>query len=187
MKRDNSLIRSLQTGVKSAEIEIVNKFNSRLFTYFRLRIKGEDCYEDLVQEVFVSFFNAVKKNKISGDEFIAPFVFGIAKRILYNFFYKKKRGENIRKKAEINHEPSVDFLGEYNLENEQIISVINKHIVKLKKVDKVIMKEFFFNESSIQEIAVLLNKPKHYISVRKERALKKIKNEMLKHENVFKE
>jgi len=186
MKGNKSLVQLMQVGDRSAEIRIVDEFNSRLFTYFRLRIRGEDCYDDLVQEVFVSFFDAVRKDKISGDEYIAPFMFGIAKRVVYNFFYKKKRRENIRKKAESDHEVAIDFLGEYDMENDRMIGVINKCIGKLKEVDKIIMKEFYFNENSIGEISTLLRKSKHYVSVRKERALKKIKNEILKHEDVYK-
>ena len=95
----DSLIQSLKTDGSSADTEIIRKYNSRLFTYFRSRIKGVDNYDDLVQEVFVSFFEAVKKGKISRDEFIAPFIFGIARRVVYNFFYKKKKSENIKKKS----------------------------------------------------------------------------------------
>ncbi len=186
MKGDKSLIQLLKTDNSSVDTIIVGKYNSRLFTYFRSRIKGVDNYDDLVQEVFVSFFDAVKKGKISEDVFIAPFIFGIAKRVVYNFFYKKKKTENIRKKAENTHYPFVDFSGEDILNNDRLIKLINTHIEKLKEIDRTILKEFFMKENSVGEISVLLQRTKHYVSVRKERALKKIKSEIMRAEDLFK-
>ncbi|MEN8222703.1 MAG: sigma-70 family RNA polymerase sigma factor [Acidobacteriota bacterium] len=186
MKDNQNVINLLKTGDLSAESMLVHKFNSRLFTYFRSRIKGEDNYEDLVQEVFVSFFIAVKKDKIQRDEFIAPFIFGIAKRVVYNYFYKKKKGENIKKKAENEHNPFIDFSGEQDLWNERMIKIISDHIKNLKDIDKVILKEYFFNDNTIGEISVLINRSKHYVSVRKERAIKKIKSEMMSAKDLYK-
>ena len=186
MKENESLIQSLKTDDSSADTKIIHKYNSRLFTYFRSRIKGVDNYDDLVQEVFVSFFTAVKKDKISGDEFIAPFIFGIARNVVYNYFYKKKKAENIAKKAENEHNPFINFSGEDNLQNDRMIQLINKYIEKLKDVDRTILKEFYVRENTISEISVLLKRTKHYISVRKERALKKIKSEILRSEDIFK-
>jgi RNA polymerase sigma factor (sigma-70 family) len=185
MKNQPQLIDRLIAKEPEAQRELFRKFNSRLFTYFRLRIKGEESYDDLVQEVFASFFEAVGKNKVTEDKFIAPFIFGVAKRVMYNFFYKKKRDDNIRKKGEENMDFSYDFEGEERLNNEALNKVIQTYIAKLQEVDRIILKEFYLKENSIGEVAEILNKTKHYVSVRKERALKKIKNEILKQKDLF--
>jgi RNA polymerase sigma factor (sigma-70 family) len=179
------LIQRLMAGDMRAQREVIKKFNSRLFMYFRLRIKGEVQYEDLVQDVLASFFAAVDKNKVEEDKFIAPFIFGIAKRVMYNYFYKKKRDDNIRKKGEERFEVSYDFEEEERLTNEKINEVIGTYIDKLPEVDRVILKEFYLKENSVGEVAEILGKTKHYVSVRKERALKKIKNEMLKKKDLY--
>ncbi len=180
------LIDRLVANDAKAQRELIKKFNSRIFLYFRLRIKGEQGYEDLVQEVFTSFFAAVKKNKVVEDIFIAPFIFGIAKRVMYNFFYKKKRNENIRKKGEEEFEISYDFEEDERLSNEKLNEMIQVVIdKKLPEVDKVILKEFYLKENDVGEVAGLIGKTRHYVSVRKERALKKIKNEILKAEDLY--
>jgi RNA polymerase sigma factor (sigma-70 family) len=177
--------RLLANDVK-AQRELIKKFNSRMFMYFRLRIKGEDSYEDLVQEVFTSFFAAIKKNKVTEDQFIAPFIFGIAKRVMYNFFYKKKRNENIQKKGEEEFEISYDFREDERLANEKMNEIIREVIdKKLPDVDKIILKEFYLKENDVGEVAELIGKTKHYVSVRKERALKKMKNEILKKKDLY--
>ncbi|UCH94367.1 MAG: sigma-70 family RNA polymerase sigma factor [Candidatus Aminicenantes bacterium] len=179
-KPHTNLIDRLMANDARAQRELIKKFNSRIFMYFRLRIKGEGNYEDLVQEVFASFFEAIKKNKVTEDQFIAPFIFGIAKRVMYNFFYKKKRDENIQKKGEEEFEISYDFEEDERLANEKMNQIIQNVIdKKLAEVDKIILREFYLRENDVGEVAELIGKTKHYVSVRKERALKKIKNEIL--------
>lgn len=184
MDHNHSLIDRLSVKDPAAQQEIFKKFNSRLFMYFRLRIKGEESYDDLVQEVFTSFFTAVGKNKIEEDQFIAPFIFGIAKRVMYNFFYKKKRDDNIQKKGEEQFEVAYDFKEEERLTTEKMNQVVQHYIDKLPEVDRIILKEFYLKENNIGIVAELIGKTKHYVSVRKERALKKIKSEILKRKDL---
>ncbi len=100
--RGNNFIERLKQKDSTAQNELIKKFSSRLLLYFRLRIKGEDSYRDLVQEVFVAFFTAVDNDKIPDDNSIGPFIYGIAKRVMFNFFYKKKRNANLQKKGKEN-------------------------------------------------------------------------------------
>lgn len=184
-KNGRSLIERLKQNEKDAQNELVKKFNSRILLYFRLRIKGEETYEDLVQEVFASFFVGVANDKIPEDALIAPFMFGIAKRVMFNFFYKKKRNDNIQKKGEENFALSYDFEEEERLENESMNNIIQQAMEKLPDVDKIILKEFYLKENNLGEVAGILGKSKHYVSVRKERALKKIKNEISKRKDLY--
>ena len=186
MKPESRLIDRLMADDAQAQRELIKKFNSRMFMYFRLRIKGEHGYEDLVQEVFTSFFEAIKKDKITDDQFIAPFIFGIAKRVMYNFFYKKKRNENIQKKGEEQFEISYEFEEEERLSNENLNDIVREVIEKkLPDVDKTILKEFYLKENDVGEVADIIGKSRHYVSVRKERALKKIKSEILKRKDLY--
>ncbi len=61
-----------------AQQEMIRVYTPRVFVYFRNRIKGESHYEDLVQDVFVAFFNGLDQGKLAGPAWIAPFLFGIA-------------------------------------------------------------------------------------------------------------
>jgi len=184
-KNGDSLIERLKRKEKDAQTELVKKFNSRILLYFRMRIKGEDSYEDLAQEVFASFFVGVANNKIPEDALIAPFMFGIAKRVMFNFFYKKKRDDNIQKKGEEHFDLSCDFEEGERLENEDMNAIIRQIMKKLPEVDKIILKEFYLKENNLGEVADILGKSKHYVSVRKERALKKIKNEISKRKDLY--
>jgi RNA polymerase sigma-70 factor (ECF subfamily) len=181
----SELVEKLKAKNPAAQRELFHKYNARVFLYFKLRIKGEEDYEDLVQEVFASFFDGVYKDKVKEDRFIGPYIFGIAKRVVYNFFYKKKRSENIRSRISNELEISYQFDEEHKLENENITQLIQKIIEKLPAIDKTILKEFYLKENSVGEVAETVGKSKHYVSVRKLRAINRIKNEILKRKNVY--
>lgn len=170
---------------KEAQHSLIQTFHPRIFFYFRARIKNETNYQDLVQEVFSAFFTGVKNGKIREEQSIAPFIFGIAKRVMYNYFYQKKRDSNLQKKVEGNCNTSYDFREAERLENDQLTAVLNQRIERLNGIDRTILKEFYLKEKSIGEVAARLGRSKHYISVRKERAIKKLKREMEKQKTVY--
>ena len=185
MTKNKSCIERLKNKEKNIQVELINRFNSRIFSYFRCRVKGENSHEDLVQEVFAAFFNGIENNKIIDDKYIAPYIFGISKRVLCNYFYKKKKNINIQKKFSQTIELSYNLKENERLESENMTQIINKFVNKLSELDKIILKEFYLKENKIDEIAELLGKSKHYISVRKIRALKKIKNEIFKQKDLY--
>ncbi len=185
MGNDKKILNRLIREDPLAQKELIEKYNSRLFLYFRMRIKGEDSYGDLVQEVFASFFENVGKDKIISDDYIAPFLFGIAKRVVFNFFYKQKRASNIQQRAGEEFDTSYEFRETERLENENLTELIQSAMYRLPEIDRIILREFFIKENSIGEVADKIGKSRHYISVRKERALKKIKNEIQKNLKIF--
>jgi RNA polymerase sigma factor (sigma-70 family) len=163
-----------------AQKELIQAFNARIFVYFRNRIKGESNYEDLVQEVFSAFFNGLGQGKVADASWIAPFMFGIAKRVLYNYFYKQRKNNEIQKNASSFCELTTDFTEARRLENQKLREVLNRLIDGLPRVDRVILNAFYLQEKKITEIAAMTGRSKHYVSVRKERALKKIRNEIIR-------
>jgi RNA polymerase sigma factor (sigma-70 family) len=170
---------------KDAQHFLIQTFNPRIFFYFRARIKNETNYHDLVQEVFSAFFNGVNGGKVRDEQSIAPFIFGIAKRVMFNYFHQKKRDSNLQKKIEGTCNTSYDFRETERLENEQLITVLNQQIERLNGIDRTILKEFYLKEQSIGEVAAHLGRSKHYISVRKERAIKKLKHEMARKKPIY--
>jgi RNA polymerase sigma factor (sigma-70 family) len=177
---DDRFFKKLRAGDPQAQKQLIQTFNGRIFVYFRNRIKGESNYEDLVQEVFSAFFNGLDQGKLAGASWIAPFMFGIAKRVLYNYFYKQKKNNEIRKNVCLSFELTSDFTEAQKMENQKLSEILGRLIDDLPHVDRVILNAFYLEEKKISEIAGITGRSKHYISVRKERALKKIRSEILR-------
>jgi RNA polymerase sigma factor (sigma-70 family) len=163
-----------------AQKELIQTFHARIFVYFRNRIKGESNYEDLVQDVFSAFFNGLDQGKLAGASWIAPFMFGIAKRVLYNYFYKQKKNSEIQKNICHFSEMTSDFTEGQRMEKQKLNEILGRLIDDLPQVDRVILNAFYLQERKLDEIADITGRSKHYISVRKERALKKIRNEIIR-------
>jgi RNA polymerase sigma factor (sigma-70 family) len=163
-----------------AQNELIRTFNPRILVYFRNRIKGGDHYEDLAQEVFGAFFNGLEQGKLAGAAWIAPFMFGIAKRVLYNYFYKQKKNNDIQKNVSAVCELSSDFTECDRLENLRLGEVLQELIGSLPRIDRTILNAFFLQEKKIGEIAALTGRSRHYVSVRKDRAIKRIRNEIIR-------
>jgi RNA polymerase sigma factor (sigma-70 family) len=163
-----------------AQKKLIQTFNPRIFVYFRNRIKGENNYEDLVQEVFSAFFRGLDQGKMTGAAWIAPFLFGIAKRVLYNYFYKQRKNNEIQKNVSLVCEVSSDFAEAERMENQKLSAVLNRLIEGLPQIDRLILNAFYLQERKISEIADMTGRSNHYVSVRKQRAIKKIKSEIFR-------
>jgi len=181
---DDRFFEKLRDHDQDTQNRLIRTFNARIFVYFRNRIKGERNYEDLVQEVFSAFFNGLDQGKVAGEDWIAPFMFGIAKRVLYNYFYRQKKNNEIQKNASTVYELTSDFTEAERMENQKLSEELNRLIAELPQIDRVILSSFYLQEKKIGEIADLTGRSKHYISVRKERAIKKIRNEIFR-KNVY--
>ncbi|MFH2108470.1 MAG: sigma-70 family RNA polymerase sigma factor [Chrysiogenia bacterium] len=163
-----------------AQKKLIETFNPRIFLYFRNRIKGENNYEDLVQEVFSAFFRGLDQGKMTSAVWIAPFLFGIAKRVLYNYFYKQRKNNEIQQKVSLVCEVTCNFTEAERMENQKLSEVLNRLIKDLPQIDRLILNAFYLQEKKITEISDMINRSNHYISVRKQRAIKKIKNEIFR-------
>jgi RNA polymerase sigma factor (sigma-70 family) len=177
---DDHFFKKLRRHDPEAQKILIHTFNPRVFVYFRNRIKGESNYEDLVQEVFSAFFHGLDQGKLAGEAWIAPFMFGIAKRVLYNYFYKQRKNSEIQKKVSLDCELTSDFTEAERLENQNLSKDLARMIETLPQIDRVILNAFYLQERKIGEIAAMTGRSKHYISVRKERAIKKIRNEIFR-------
>ena len=174
------MFEKLRAHDPEAQKRLIESFNPRLFMYFRNRIKGESNYEDLVQEVFSAFFRGLDQGKIAGADWIAPFLFGIAKRVMYSYFYKQRKNNEIQQKVSFVCQLSCDFTEAERMENQKLSQVLNLLIEGLPHIDRLIVKAFYLQERKISEIAAQTGRSSHYVSVRKQRAIKKIKNEMIR-------
>ena len=177
---DERFFARLRARDPEAQKELILTFTPRIFVYFRNRIKGENNYEDLVQEVFTAFFNGLDQDKMAGAAWIAPFMFGIAKRVLYNYFYKQKKNNDIHKNVCAICELSSSFTETERLENQKLGEVLSGLIKKLPRIDQLILNSFYLQERKIGDIAGITGRSRHYISVRKERAIKKIRGEIFR-------
>jgi len=163
---------------QQAERNLIEALTPRLIFYFRKNINGDFPLEDMIQNTLLALFQAIAEGKIPDHNAVIPFLYGIARRNVYNFFYESKKNAYLQQKA-----PDFTELISRSVNCEQLIQQaqleqLKTILIRLAPIDRQIIEYFFLQEWSLDQLSKHFKKSKHYISVRKERALKRLRREI---------
>ncbi len=85
---DEEALRRIKSGEIDYFAHVVNRHIARIRSFVRARLYDKDEADDLVQNVFVSFYKAVER--IDGRRPVLPYLFEIARNELKMFFRSHK-------------------------------------------------------------------------------------------------
>ncbi len=173
------LFEGLQNNDACCQQRFITYITPRLIFFFRKNINGNFPLEDLLQNTFLAFFNGISEKKLHSYTELIPFLYGIARNNVYNYFYESKKNSNLQQKLPFNEKLICENIQFREMIEQDQLKLITEKISKLKEIDRKIIRLFFLEEKNIEQISRILNKNKHYISVRKERALKKLRSEIV--------
>lgn len=145
MHSDFLLIQKVKNGNEEAGEQLVKKYYASIYQYCFLHVRNRDYAEDLTQDTFVRFFEALGKYKNYGKT--KSYLYCIAGNIIKNY-YKKKKELLIEEFPEIPENNMHDM--ETRLDIEQAVD----HLPEELKETAIL---FFFQELKQREIADLLN------------------------------
>ncbi|MCI8507897.1 MAG: RNA polymerase sigma factor [Lachnospiraceae bacterium] len=166
MYSDFLLIQKVKNGNEEAGEWLVKKYYASIYQYCFLHVRNRDYAEDLTQDTFVRFFEALGQYKNYGKT--KSYLYCIAGNIIKNY-YKKKKELLIEEFPEIPENNVHDM--ETRLDIEQAVD----HLPEELKETAIL---FFFQELKQREIADLLNINVSLVKYRISRA-KKILSECL--------
>jgi RNA polymerase sigma-70 factor, ECF subfamily len=141
---DKEAILKIRKGEIDSYSYIVKKYTQRIYNYVYRVLFDKSDVDDIVQEVFLSFYKAV--NRFNVNKKISPYLIQIAKNQLKMYFRSKK-----------NHLP----LKEELIIEDQSFNNINSAELILKQfpADQKKAMELFIEGFSYNEIANRLKKP----------------------------
>lgn len=86
---DKEIIKKIKDGQIDFYSVIVKKYTSVIYFYIKSRLFKKDEVDDLVQNVFISFYKAIEK--FDGERPVKPYLFQIVRNELKMYFrsYKK--------------------------------------------------------------------------------------------------
>ena len=145
MTSDFFLVQKIRNGDELAGNQFVEKYYSLIYQYCFLHIRNKECAEDMTQETFVRFYEAILKD--ANIRKIKNYLYSIAGNILKNYYKKKK-------------EILLDQLPETEKDNLTELEIrldIERALDQLPEEIKEITILFFFQGLKQKEIAALLH------------------------------
>lgn len=145
MTSDLFLVQKIRNGDELAGNQFVEKYYSLIYQYCFLHIRNKECAEDMTQETFVRFYEAILKD--ANIRKIKNYLYSIAGNILKNYYKKKK-------------EILLDQLPETEKDNLTELEIrldIERALDQLPEEIKEITILFFFQGLKQKEIAALLH------------------------------
>lgn len=145
MSSDFFLIQKIRNGDRQTGNQFIEKYYSSIYQYCYLHIHDKECAEDITQEIFMKFFEAVMKNV--DIRRIRSYLYSISANVIKNYYKKKKELllDQVPDLAQ-NRLTEIDI----KLDIEQAVDHLPEEIKETAIL-------FFFQELKQREIADLLN------------------------------
>lgn len=152
--------------------DLINDYSNYVYTIIRkssINLSDEDT-DEIVSDVFFTIWRNIEKLDYSKN--ISPYISGITK----NLIKKKVRKTKINSNIDDYDEMLVDLssIELCCIENEKR-RIITNEIKKLKKYDKEIFLKYYYEDTSIKDIAEIYNISQSKVKVKLFRIRKKIK------------
>lgn len=145
MTSDFFLVQKIRNGDELAGNQFVEKYYSLIYQYCFLHIRNKECAEDMTQETFVRFYEAILKD--ANIRKIKNYLYSIAGNILKNY-YKKKKEILLDQLPETEKDNLTEL--EIRLDIERVLDQLPEEIKEITIL-------FFFQGLKQKEIAALLH------------------------------
>ena len=140
---DKDIIEKIRNGEINYYSFIVKKYTTSIYRYIERKLFKKDEVDDLVQNVFISFYKAIEK--FDEKKPIKPYLFQIVQNELKMYYRSKKQTIPLNDNIYLDHDRDVDIID------------IN-YLTYLKQDEKQIF--LYMTEGySYEEIAKLIKKP----------------------------
>ena len=140
---DKDIIRKIKNGEIDNYSYIVKKYTTLIYRFIQRKLFNKEDIDDLVQNVFISFYKAIEK--FDEKKPIKPYLFQIVQNELKMYYRSKKQTIPLNDNIYLDHNRDVDIID------------IN-YLTYLKQDEKQIF--LYITEGySYEEIAKLIKKP----------------------------
>lgn len=154
--KDSDLVKEYMKGNESCLEILINRHNTRVYSYIISKIRDEDLANDVFQDTFVKVINTLRAGRYNEEGKFLPWVMRIAHNLVIDHFRKAKRMPTIS--------PSENFdifdiindgepTKERTMIQEQIESDLIKLVEHLPEEQKEVLKLRIYSKLSFKEIA----------------------------------
>ena len=159
---DETLVRLYVEGNNEAFDVLLDRYESKVFTYINYIVRNTEVAEDLFQDTFMRVVATLKGGKYAEQQKFSAWLMRITHNILVDYFRHLKNEKNIS-----NDENEVDLFNDIKLADEdnvetqmiksQNLNGVERIINMLPENQQEIIKLRYYQDMSFKEIATILN------------------------------
>lgn len=156
LQSDQDLIHLYINGNEAGLVELLRRYQSKIYTSIYLLVKDEYLAEDIFQDTFIKVINTLKANKYNEEGKFLPWVSRIAHNLVIDHFRREKRAPMINNGDDFD---IFEVLGNYDestedrMVREQTHRDLKKLIQLLPSEQKEVLIMRHFGDMSFKEIA----------------------------------
>ena len=156
LQSDQDLIHLYINGNEAGLVELLRRYQSKIYTSIYLLVKDEYLAEDIFQDTFIKVINTLKANKYNEEGKFLPWVSRIAHNLVIDHFRREKRAPMINNGDDFD---IFEVLGNYDestedrLVREQTHRDLKKLIQMLPSEQKEVLLMRHFGDMSFKDIA----------------------------------
>jgi RNA polymerase sigma factor (sigma-70 family) len=156
LKSDQDLIHLYIFGDEAGLVELIRRYQSKIYTSIYLLVKDEYLAEDIFQDTFIKVINTLKAGKYNEEGKFLPWVTRIAHNLVIDHFRREKRAPMINNGDDFD---IFEVLGNYDestedrMVREQTYKDLKALIHLLPSEQKEVLIMRHFGDMSFKEIA----------------------------------
>lgn len=177
---DNEIISRVLHGEQNAYAELVNRYQSYVFTLILRMVKSREDAEEIAQDVFVKAYRSLADFR--GESKFSTWLYTITNTTSITFLRKKKlEVHSLDNEKVFEAADNKDSGFRANLiEQKSRVSMVNEAIAMLSPDDAEIITLFYKAEQNLEEISRILRLETNTVKVRLHRARGRLKEKMEK-------
>ncbi|MBK0377940.1 RNA polymerase sigma factor [Mucilaginibacter segetis] len=156
LKSDQDLIHQYIAGNEAGLVELIRRYQSKIYTSIYLLVKDEALAEDIFQDTFIKVINTLKAGKYNEEGKFLPWVTRIGHNLVIDHFRREKRAPMVSNGDDFD---IFEVLGSYDqsaedkLVREQTHKDLKTLIQLLPSEQKEVLIMRHFADMSFKEIA----------------------------------
>ena len=156
LQSDQDLIHLYITGEEAGLVELIRRYQSKIYTSIYLLVKDEYLAEDIFQDTFIKVINTLKAGKYNEEGKFLPWVTRIAHNLVIDYFRREKRAPMVSNGDDFD---IFEVLGNYDestedrMVREQTHKDLKALIQLLPSEQKEVLIMRHFGDLSFKEIA----------------------------------
>lgn len=176
MDNEEGLLKRIAGGEKEFFGELVLKHQDFIFNVVKGFVRFEEEARDITQEVFLKAYENI--DKFRGDSKFSSWLYRIAYNHSMNWSERKAGRETQLDDSLAETIPEEPSAADEMFDRELVLSRIKEIIEELPVKYKIVLKLYYFEEKSYQEIADTLGIPINTVKIQLLRAKKQVRKKL---------